>query len=114
MSRAIKPRVIDSSDDEGTVEDVFPGPVCISCSGVDNDPLVWCSGCGDPYHADVSLTSTNICLITFSALMDILKDRLINCTSGFVLIVVSPVYLVNFQQTFPLSQLFSNVDLVGE
>ena len=33
-------------------EDVFPGPVCTSCAGVDNDVLVWCSGCGDPYHLD--------------------------------------------------------------
>ena len=49
-----KPRAESSEDDEDEMDPVFPGPVCISCSGVDNDPLVWCSGCGEPHHYDVS------------------------------------------------------------
>ena len=49
--KPLKPRNIEDSEGESD-EDVFPGPICISCAGVDNDPLVWCSGCGDPYHLD--------------------------------------------------------------
>ena len=59
IRKPIKPRPIESDDqsedEEEDLEDIYPAPICISCSGVDNDPLVWCSGCGDPYHTDVSI-----------------------------------------------------------
>ena len=51
MTRPLKPRSLDSSDGDSD-EDVYPGPVCTACAGVDNDMLVWCSGCGDPYHVE--------------------------------------------------------------
>jgi len=52
IRKPIKPRPIDSDESGEELEDIYPAPICISCSGVDNDPLVWCSGCGDPYHTD--------------------------------------------------------------
>ena len=61
IRKPIKPRPIDSDESGEELEDIYPAPICISCSGVDNDPLVWCSGCGDPYHTDVStLTQTKV------------------------------------------------------
>ena len=45
-----QPRAVSSSEDEDDLEPVYPGPICISCSGVDNDPLIWCSGCCEPFH----------------------------------------------------------------
>ena len=54
IRKPIKPRPLDSDESGEELEDIYPNPICISCSGVDNDPLVWCSGCGDPYHTDVS------------------------------------------------------------
>ena len=56
IRKPIKPRPIDSDESGEELEDIYPAPICISCSGVDNDPLVWCSGCADPYHTDVSCT----------------------------------------------------------
>ena len=58
IRKPIKPRPIDSDESGEELEDIYPAPICISCSGVDNDPLVWCSGCGDPYHTDVSIQLT--------------------------------------------------------
>ena len=45
-----QPRAVSSSEDEDELEPVYPGPICISCSGIDNDPLIWCSGCCEPFH----------------------------------------------------------------
>ncbi|CAG5105488.1 Oidioi.mRNA.OKI2018_I69.chr1.g2170.t3.cds [Oikopleura dioica] len=50
LTKPLKPRAVSSSEDEDELEAVYPGPICISCSGVDNDPLIWCSGCAEPYH----------------------------------------------------------------
>ena len=58
IRKPIKPRPIDSDESGEELEDIYPAPICISCSGVDNDPLVWCSGCADPYHTDVSSIQT--------------------------------------------------------
>ena len=60
IRKPIKPRPIDSDESGEELEDIYPAPICISCSGVDNDPLVWCSGCADPYHTDVSSFQTRI------------------------------------------------------
>lgn len=50
MTYPSQPRAVSSSEDEDELEAVYPGPICISCSGIDNDPLIWCSGCAEPYH----------------------------------------------------------------
>ena len=114
IRKPIKPRPIDSDESGEELEDIYPAPICISCSGVDNDPLVWCSGCADPYHTDVSSIQTQLEMYQnqkFSVHLVIQNQKLEKSIDGFVNSVVKHVFHAPIRYQLKLKH--SNANRVG-